>query len=321
MGDIQIQEDWKNEQEEWLEALEEVLESQGKARTEELFQRLRALMARKGVGNGGPALNTPYLNTIAPEDQPAYPGDLAIEQRIEQVIRWNAQAMVLQAQDKDLALGGHIATYAASATMLEVLQHHFLRKRSAEYGGDLLMIQGHSSPGPYARAVWEGRITEQAIADFRQELLGGVSSYPHPRRMPHFWQAPTVSMGLGPMTALYQARFMKYLENRGLKPENGGKVWHFIGDGEIDEPEIYGTIGLASRENLDNVIFVVHCNLQRLDGPVRGNAKVIQEVERQFFGAGWEVIKVLWSSDWEANGGWSRAAKALLRWRTETCGF
>ncbi|MBL7781361.1 MAG: pyruvate dehydrogenase (acetyl-transferring), homodimeric type [Saprospiraceae bacterium] len=300
MGDIQIQEDWKNEQEEWLEALEEVLESQGKAQTEELFQRLRALMARKGVGNGGPALNTPYLNTIAPEDQPKYPGDLAIEQRIEQVIRWNAQAMVLQAQDKDLALGGHIATYAASATMLEVLQHHFLRKRSAEYGGDLLMIQGHSSPGPYARAVWEGRLSQQAIADFRQELLGGVSSYPHPRRMPHFWQAPTVSMGLGPMTALYQARFMKYLENRGLKPENGGKVWHFIGDGEIDEPEIYGTIGLASRENLDNVIFVVHCNLQRLDGPVRGNAKVIQEVERQFFGAGWEVIKVLWSSDWDA---------------------
>lgn len=299
MGDIHIIDDWKSEQDEWLEALEEVIESQGKGRTEELFQRLRRLMARHGAANGGPALNTPYMNTIAPEDQPAYPGDLAIEQRIENIIRWNAQAMVLQAQDKDLALGGHIATYAASATMTEVLFNHFLRKRSADYGGDLFMFQGHASPGIYARAVWEGRLPEQAIADFRQELLGGVSSYPHPRRMPKFWQAPTVSMGLGPMTALYQARFVKYLESRGLKPQNGGKVWHFIGDGEIDEPEIYGTIGLASRENLDNVVFVVHCNLQRLDGPVRGNAKVVQEVERQFFGAGWEVIKVIWSSDWD----------------------
>ncbi|MBV6441301.1 MAG: Pyruvate dehydrogenase E1 component [Saprospiraceae bacterium] len=299
MGDILL-DDWKSEQEEWLEALEEILESQGKTRTEELFQRLRYLIARKGVGNGGPALNTPYLNTIAPEDQPAYPGDLALEQRIENILRWNAQAIVLQAQDKDLALGGHIATYAASATMTEVLFHHFLRKRSADYGGDLFMFQGHASPGIYARAVWEGRLTDQQIADFRQETLGGVSSYPHPRRMPKFWQAPTVSMGLGPMTALYQARFYKYLENRGLKQQNGGKVWHFIGDGEIDEPEIYGTIGLASRENLDNVVFVVHCNLQRLDGPVRGNGKIIQEVERHFFGAGWEVIKVIWSSDWDA---------------------
>ena len=299
MGDIQL-DDWKLEQQEWLEALEEVLESQGKGRSEELFQALRNLLARNGVANGGPALNTPYLNTIAPDDQPAYPGDLALEQRIENILRWNAQAMVLQAQDKDLALGGHIATYAASATMTEVLFHHFLRKRSADYGGDLFMFQGHASPGIYARAVWEGRLTMQQIADFRQETLGGVSSYPHPRRMPKFWQAPTVSMGLGPMTALYQARFYKYLESRGLKPQNGGKVWHFVGDGEIDEPEIYGTIGLAARENLDNVIFVIHCNLQRLDGPVRGNGKIIQEVERHFFGAGWDVIKVIWSTDWDA---------------------
>lgn len=300
MGEVLQLDDWALEQQEWFEALEEVLEAQGKGRTEELFQHLRRLLARKGVANGGPALNTPYLNTIAAEDEPAYPGDLELEQRIENIIRWNAQAMVLHAQDKDLALGGHIATYAASATMSEVLFHHFLRKRSADYGGDLFMMQGHASPGVYARAVWEGRLPLQAIADFRQETLGGVSSYPHPRRMPHFWQAPTVSMGLGPMTALYQARFMKYLELRGLKPQNGGRVWHFIGDGEIDEPEIYGSIGLASRENLNNVVFVVHCNLQRLDGPVRGNAKVIQEVERQFFGAGWEVIKVMWSSDWDA---------------------
>jgi pyruvate dehydrogenase E1 component len=183
--------------------------------------------------------------------------------------------------------------------MLEVLFHHFLRKRGADYGGDLLMFQGHASPGIYSRAVWEGRLPIQAIADFRQELLGGVASYPHPRRMPEFWQAPSVSMGLGPMTAIYQARFMKYLELRGLKDKNGGKVWHFIGDGEIDEPEIYGTIGVASRENLDNLIFIVNCNLQRLDGPVRGNGKIIQEVERHFFGAGWEVIKLVWGAEWD----------------------
>lgn len=291
--------DWTLEQEEWLEALEEVLEAQGKERTTALFQKMRQLLTRRGVANSGPALNTPYLNTIPTEEQPAYPGNLELESRIEQVMRWNAQAMVLQAQDKGVALGGHIATYAAAATMLEVLFHHFLRKRSSDYGGDLLMLQGHASPGIYARAVWEGRLPLQAIADFRQETLGGVSSYPHPRRMPTFWQAPTVSMGLGPMTAVYQARFMRYLESRGLKPQNGGRVWHFIGDGEIDEPEIYGTIGTAAREQLDNLVFVIHCNLQRLDGPVRGNGKIIQEVERHFFGAGWEVIKVLWSSDWD----------------------
>lgn len=299
MGDIHVQDDWKNEQQEWLEALEEVIESQGKARSEELFQAIRQMLARHGAATGGTALNTPYMNTIATEDQPAYPGDLALEERIENIIRWNAQAMVLQGADKGLALGGHIATYAACATMLEVLFNHFLRKRTADYGGDLLMFQGHASPGIYARAVMEGRLSEQAIADYRQETLGGVSSYPHPRRMPDFWQAPTVSMGLGPMTAIYQARFAKYLENRGLKPENGGKVWHFIGDGEIDEPEIYGTIGVASRENLDNLVFVIHCNLQRLDGPVRGNGKIVQEVERHFFGAGWEVIKVIWASEWD----------------------
>ncbi|MDO8367257.1 MAG: pyruvate dehydrogenase (acetyl-transferring), homodimeric type [Saprospiraceae bacterium] len=299
MGDIHTQDDWKLEQQEWLEALEEVIESQGKARSEELFQALRYLLARNGAATGGSALNTPYMNTIAVEDQPAYPGDLALETRIENILRWNAQAMVLQGADKNLALGGHIATYAACATMMEVLFNHFLRNRSAEYGGDLLMIQGHASPGIYARAVFEGRLPEQAIADFRQETLGGVSSYPHPRRMRNFWQAPTVSMGLGPMTAIYQARFAKYLENRGLKPENGGKVWHFIGDGEMDEPEIYGTIGVASRENLNNLVFVVHCNLQRLDGPVRGNGKIVQEIERHFFGASWEVIKVIWASEWD----------------------
>lgn len=299
MGESHVLDDWKQEQEEWLEALEEVLEGEGKGRTAELFQRLKYLLARHGVANGGPALNTPYLNTISSDDQPEYPGDLELEQKIENLIRWNAQAMVLQAQDKKLDLGGHIATYAGCATLLEVLFNHFPRKRTAEYGGDLFMFQGHASPGVYARAVMEGRLSEQAIADFRQELLGGVSSYPHPRRMPGFWQAPSVSMGLGPMTAIYQARFVKYLETRGLKPKNGGKVWHFIGDGEIDEPEIYGTIGVASRENLDNLVFVVNCNLQRLDGPVRGNGKIIQEVERHFLGASWEVIKVVWGGEWD----------------------
>ncbi|MDX2134693.1 MAG: pyruvate dehydrogenase (acetyl-transferring), homodimeric type [Saprospiraceae bacterium] len=299
MGENIQLDDWFLEKEEWLEALEEVIEAHGKVRAEELFQNIRYRLARKGIANGGPALNTPYLNTIPAEDQPPYPGDLETERRLENIIRWNAQAMVLQAQDKNLALGGHIATYAASATVLEMLFNHFLRNRSADYGGDLLMLQGHASPGIYARAVMEGRMPVSAIADFRQETLGGVASYPHPRRMPEFWQAPTVSMGLGPMTAVYQARFIKYLEDRGLKPRNGGRVWHIIGDGEIDEPEVYGTIGTAARENLDNLVFVVHCNLQRLDGPVRGNGKIIQEVERHFFGAGWEVIKVLWSSDWD----------------------
>jgi pyruvate dehydrogenase E1 component len=291
--------DWNLEQAEWLEALEEVLEAHGRGKSAELFQALRSALARRGVANGGAALNTPYMNTIPADEQPEYPGDLAMETKIEQIIRWNAQAMVLHAQDKNLALGGHIATYAACATMLEVLFNHFLRKKSADYGGDLLMFQGHASPGVYARAVFEGRLPLQKIVDFRQETLGGVSSYPHPRRMPDFWQAPSVSMGLGPMTAIYQGRFMKYLENRGLKPENGGKIWHFIGDGEIDEPEIYGTIGLAARENLNNLVFVVHCNLQRLDGPVRGNGKIIQEVERHFFGASWDVIKVVWASEWD----------------------
>lgn len=300
MGDnIQI-DDWRQEQEEWLEALEEVLEAHGDERATELFQRMRYALARRGVANSGQALNTPYLNTIDTDDQPAYPGDLDLEQRIENLLRWNAQAMVLRAYDKTLELGGHLATYAASATVIEVLFHHFLRKKSSDYGGDQFMFQGHASPGIYARAVLEGRLPVEAIADFRQELKGGVASYPHPRRMPEFWQAPTVSMGLGPLTAIYQARFMRYLELRGLKPANGGRVWHIIGDGEIDEPEIFGTIGVASRENLNNLVFIVNCNLQRLDGPVRGNGKIIQEIERMFLGAGWEVIKVLWGSEWDA---------------------
>ncbi len=300
MGEIIKLDDWKQEKTEWLEAIEEVLEAQGRGRSSELFHALRYALARRGVANSGPALNTPYANTIPADEQPAYPGDLELERRLENIIRWNAQAMVLQAQDRQLELGGHIATYMAASTMLEVLFNHFLRKKSADYGGDLLMFQGHASPGIYARAALEGRISVDEIARFRMETEGGVSSYPHPRRMPKFWQAPTVSMGLGPLTAIYQARFMKYLENRGLKPKNGGKIWHYIGDGEIDEPEIFGAINVAIREGLDNLIFVVNCNLQRLDGPVRGNGKIIQEVERSFLGSGWETIKVVWATEWDA---------------------
>lgn len=300
MQDAPTLNDWQLEQQEWIEALEEVLEAHGKEKSEELFQSLRHWLARKGVANSGTALNTPYLNSIPTDEQPEYPGDIELEQELENILKWNAQAMVLQAYDKGTALGGHIATYAGAATFIEVLMNHFLRKKSEDYGGDTFMIQGHSSPGPYARAVLEGRLDVEAIANFRQETIGGVSSYPHPRRMPDFWRVPTVSMGLGPLIAIYQARFQKYLEHRGLKPNNGGKIWHIIGDGEIDEPEILGSINVASRQNLDNLVFIVNCNLQRLDGPVRGNGKIIHELERSFLGSGWNTLKVIWGSEWDA---------------------
>jgi pyruvate dehydrogenase E1 component len=241
------------------------------------------------------------VNTIHVSEQPEYPGDIAMEQRLEDIMRWNAMAMVLKGADNDSGVGGHISTYAGCATVFEVAFNNFLRKRSADYGGDIFMIQGHASPGVYARAFLEGRLTENHLLNFRRELGegGGLASYPHPRRMPDFWVYPSVSMGLGPMMGIYQARFWKYLEHRGLKPNNGGKVWCYIGDGEMDEPEIYGCINLAVREKLDNIIFVINCNLQRLDGPVRGNGKVIQEHERSFAGSGWEVIKCLWSSEFD----------------------
>jgi pyruvate dehydrogenase E1 component len=286
-------EDWKMEQAEWLGAFEEVIDSYGTKPTADLFQQLKYLLARKGVANKGASINTPYINTIPVEEQPEYPGDIELESRIRNIIRWNAQAMVLQGGAKKLDLGGHIATYTAASEMIEVGMNHFFRN------GELLLIQGHGSPGIYARAVMEGRLEEVRIANFRQELAGGVASYPHPRRMPDFWQIPSVSMGLGPMFAIYQARFQKYLEGRGLKPVDGKRIWCFIGDGEIDEPEILGCINLAARENLDNLTFIVNCNLQRLDGPVRGNSKIIQELERSFLGSGWETIKVIWGSDWD----------------------
>lgn len=307
-----IAEDWQKEQAEILAAFEEVIELYGKQPTAELYQKLKYLLAQKGVANQGVSINTAYVNSISPDEQPEYPGDLALEEKIRNIIRWNAQAMVLQGGDKNPDLGGHIATYTAAAEMIEVGMNHFFRK------GDTLMIQGHASPGIYARAVMEGRLSEHAVANFRQELAGGVSSYPHPRRMPTFWQIPSVSMGLGPMLAIYQARFQKYLENRGLKPKDGKRIWAFIGDGEIDEPEILGCINLAVRDKLDNITFVVNCNLQRLDGPVRGNSKIIQELERSFLGSGWETIKVVWGSEWDEifageNGNvWLRCVEELV---------
>ena len=293
--------DWQLEQAEWLESLEEILDNEPRTRVRELFAELRRLAAKKGVTLTGNYLNTPYINTIHKDEQPEYPGDIAMEQRLEDIMRWNAMAMVLKASDGDSGVGGHISTYAGCATVFEVAFNHFFKRRSTEYGGDMFMIQGHASPGVYARAFLEGRLNENHLLNFRRELGdgGGLASYPHPRRMPDFWSYPSVSMGLGPMMGIYQARFWKYLENRGLKPNNGGKIWCYIGDGEMDEPEIYGCINLAVREKLDNIVFVINCNLQRLDGPVRGNGKVIQEHERSFAGSGWEVIKCLWSSEFD----------------------
>jgi len=244
---------------------------------------------------------TPYINTIKQDEQPDYPGNRELERLNKSIIRWNAMAMVVRANRESDGIGGHISTYASAATLYEVGFNHFFRSRSDSYGGDQLFIQGHAAPGIYARAFLEGRLSQNQLENFRRELKpgGGLSSYPHPWLMPDFWSYPTVSMGLGPIMAIYQARFARYLENRGLKPNNGGHVWAFLGDGETDEPETLGALNLAAREHLDNLIFVVNCNLQRLDGPVRGNGHIIQELESVFHGAGWNVIKVIWSSDWD----------------------
>ena len=244
--------------------------------------------------------NTPYINTIPPEEEKKLPGDQNIERKIRSLIRWNAAAMVVRANKKNPELGGHIGTFASAATLYDVGMNHFWRAKNNKFGGDLIYFQGHSAPGIYARSYLEGRLTEKQLDNFRQEVKpGGLSSYPHPWLMPEYWQFPTVSMGLGPMLAIYQARFMKYLINRGLIKDEGRKVWAFLGDGEMDEPESLGAIGLAAREKLDNLIFVVNCNLQRLDGPVRGNGKIIQELEGIFRGAGWNVLKVIWGSYWD----------------------
>jgi pyruvate dehydrogenase E1 component len=285
---------------EWVEALDEIIDQVGPDRASYLLERLMEHASNLGVQ---PPLrwNTPYINTIPPEEQVAYPGDRAIERRIKSLVRWNATAMVVRANKYDANIGGHLATYASLATLLEVGYNHFFHGSYNDLPGDFIYFQGHASPGVYARAFLEGRLNEKHLENFRHELRDepGLSSYPHPWLMPDFWQFPTVSMGLGPISAIYQARFMKYLEHRGIIPASPRKVWAFLGDGECDEPESLGALTLASREKLDNLIFVVNCNLQRLDGPVRGNGSIIQELEAAFRGAGWNVIKVIWGTGWD----------------------
>ncbi|BAD70008.1 MULTISPECIES: pyruvate dehydrogenase (acetyl-transferring), homodimeric type [Thermus] len=292
------------ENREWLESLEYVLKVEGPERVEELLRLLDEYLFRHGVYPAN-RLSTPYLNTLPKEKEPPYPGDLELERRIANILRWNVAMMVTRANKKADGIGGHIATYASIAELYEVGFNHFFRGPEAGLDRDLVFFQGHASPGNYARAFLEGRLKEEDLENFRREVHPpvpggrGLSSYPHPWLMPDFWEFPTVSMGLGPIQAIYQARFMRYLEDRGLKPKSSAKVWAFLGDGEHDEPETVGALHLAARENLDNLIFVVNCNLQRLDGPVRGNSKVIQELERLYRGAGWRVIKVVWGSAWD----------------------
>ena len=288
------------ETQEWIESLESVLEREGPERAHFLLEKLIDKARRSGAYLPYTA-NTAYVNTIPLTTQRPIPGDQAIEHTIRSVIRWNAAAMVVYANRISSELGGHIASFASAATLYDVGFNHFFRAPTDDNKGDLVFFQGHSAPGVYARAFLEGRLSEDRLRAFRQEALdkNGLSSYPHPWLMPDFWQFPTVSMGLGPIMAIYQARFMKYLENREIQPAQNRKVWAFMGDGEMDEPESLGAISLASRENLDNLVFVVNCNLQRLDGPVRGNGKIIQELEAVFRGAGWNVIKVIWGSYWD----------------------
>ena len=287
------------ETKEWLYSLDYVLEHGGPERVTELLQQLQIRAHKAGVKIPFTA-NTPYINSIPREKQPPFPGNREIERRIKSIIRWNAMAMVVKANKQESGIGGHISTYASAATLYEIGFNHFFRGKGEDYDGDQIYFQGHASPGIYARAFLEGRLTIEQLENFRRELKpnGGLSSYPHPWLMPNFWEFPTVSMGLGPIMAIYQARFNRYLEDRGLK-KPGGRVWAFLGDGETDEPETLGAITLASREKLDNLTFVINCNLQRLDGPVRGNGKIIQELEAAFRGAGWNVIKVIWGTDWD----------------------
>jgi pyruvate dehydrogenase E1 component len=285
---------------EWVEALDEVIDQAGPDRATYLLEKLAERAQLNGIEP--PArLNTPYVNTIPVDAEVAFPGDRAMERRLKSLVRWNAMAMVVRQNKYDSGIGGHISTYASLATLLEVGFNHFFRAKIDGDPGDLVYFQGHAAPGVYARAFLEGRLTEEHLKNFRHELRDtpGLSSYPHPWLMPDFWNFPTVSMGLGPLCAIYQARFMRYLENRKLIKGTGRKVWAFLGDGEMDEPESMGSITMGSREKLDNLIFVINCNLQRLDGPVRGNGKVMQELEAAYRGAGWNVIKVVWGSDWD----------------------
>jgi pyruvate dehydrogenase E1 component len=302
---------------EWIDSLRAVLHHQGTDRATFLLERLTAEAQRAGAAVTF-ALNTPYVNTIAPEREERANWDRDIEHRIRSIIRWNAVAIILRANKKSSELGGHIASFQSAATLYDIGFGHFWRAASEEHSGDLIYIQGHSAPGIYARAFVEGRLSEQQLLSFRQEAGGtGLSSYPHPWLMPDFWQFPTVSMGLGPLMAIYQARFLKYLHGRGIAETSARKVWAFMGDGEMDEPESLGAVSLAGRERLDNLIFVINCNLQRLDGPVRGNGKIVQELEGIFRGAGWNVIKVLWGSGWDQL--LAKDTSGLLRKRMEEC--
>ncbi len=294
-------EDFRAEDSEWLEALADIYQTEGKERVIDILNKLRDKAENLGVPVTTPHL-TPYINTIPAEKQTAYPGSREIERRIKSIIRWNAMAMVVRANREESGIGGHISTFASAATLYEVGFNHFFRGRNEKQDGDIIYFQGHAAPGIYARAFVEGRLTEKDLESFRRELRpgGGLPSYPHPWLRPDFWQFPTVSMGLSPIMAIYQARFNRYLHDRGLKDTSQQRIWAFLGDGETDEPETLGAITLAAREKLDNLIFVVNCNLQRLDGPVRGNGKIIQELEAAFLGAGWNVIKVIWGDDWDA---------------------
>ena len=283
---------------EWLESIDSVLKTQGSERAHYLLERIIDFTRRSGAYLPFKP-NTAYVNTISTGQELEYPGDRALERRIEAYLRWNAMAMVVHANRQSSEFGGHLASYASAATLYEVGFNHFWRAPSEQHPGDMVFIQGHSAPGVYARAYLEGRLTEDQLNRFREEVGGGLSSYPHPWLMPDFWQFPTVSMGLGPMMAIYQARFVRYLEHRGIVPVSDRKVWAFLGDGEMDEPESLGAITMPVREKLDNLVFVINCNLQRLDGPVRGNGKIIQELEAAFLGAGWNVIKVVWGSRWD----------------------
>ncbi|MGB0595588.1 MAG: pyruvate dehydrogenase (acetyl-transferring), homodimeric type [Rubripirellula sp.] len=289
------------ETQEWLSSLDYVLKSKGPDRVRFLIEQLRDRAAEEGIQSSEDT-NTPYVNTIPINDQPAFPGNRELERRIKSIVRWNAMAMVVRANKRGGGVGGHISTFASSATLYEIGFNHFFRGRGQDgYSGDAIYFQGHASPGMYSRAFLEGRLSEENLENFRRELrpVSGLSSYPHPWLMPDFWEYPTVSMGLGPIMSIYQARFNKYLRDRGLKDTSEQRVWAFLGDGECDEPETLGAIGLAAREKLDNLVFVINCNLQRLDGPVRGNGKIIQELEGIFRGAGWNTIKVVWGDDWD----------------------
>src|SRR5688500_15571338 len=286
------------ETQEWLDSLDAVVDAHGKTRARFLMSKL--LERARELQVGAPAtVSTPYVNTIPPEEEPWFPGDEELERRIRAYIRWNAAVMVIKANKHADGIGGHLSTFASSAALYDVGFNHFFRGKADGQAGDAVYIQGHAAPGIYARAFLEGRMTEADLDQFRQQVGGGLSSYPHPRLMPEFWEYPTVSMGLGPLNSIYHARYLRYMHNRRIDDTSGTRVWCFIGDGEVDEPETLGALTLPARDQLDNLTWVINCNLQRLDGPVRGNGKVIQELESVFRGAGWNVIKVVWGSRWD----------------------